>query len=897
MPQLQAVQNDSPECVLLIDELVDRSLSLSPESVAFIYQDKKLTRTELHLHIQKVAADLSNLGVVANEPVAVFIEHSLELVTGMLGVLAAGACCVPLDPSLPPARTQAILEDISPRVIVTIDSDAKLAVNPDTVFLNINLQQAVAQQPLLKQHLFPRSGEDLAFIVYTSGSTGGPKGVEICHDSYCKRLVSAVDKSPVRSTDVDLLWTPASFIVMLDELLFPVLSGMPAVIVSPRLRMDPLALSALIYREKINFLRLTPSLLRMLILAGNLYHYKSIRTFFCSGELLPLDLQQMFFKKIDADLYSFYGSTEAPGVLYWKYESGEKPFKYTQGYLTDTAKIKILRGDKTPAATDEVGEIYIGGQGLARGYWNKPELTGSRFVQTDTKHGGEDVWFRTGDLGRKQAGGIYEVLGRCDRTEVNIHGVRINLDEIETSVLSLKGVDQAAVTIYQSDKGSSQQLVLHWVASEDSLTTEEKILQYLQRAFPAHMVPEYFIQHQQFELTANGKIDRLFLAAITPAKAIILKERRSDHLSPPQNPVEKKLLTIWRQILRLDEIGVKDDFFSLGGSSLQAVLMFTEIEKQFGFHQPVSMLAEKPTIRLLAESVSRDKPDNYSSLIIPLKLTGSKEPIFLIHARDGNVLFYRELAETIDRDRPVYGVQSIFLFELKYKPETLAKLASRYVEAIMKIQPHGPYNILGRCFGGVVATEIAQQFLNKGECVNFLGVQDSPPPKVAGGNDKVNVQKKAATESSRQGNVGIQEKIFLHLKDGDFFSICGTYAGNYYRKFEYNLRTYFYLNNAVLIQAGFRFFIGDNRYKQTRTSLLNSQLFNAHYPGYYRGKIVLLLSSEFARDPKRTRRKPLWSKLCQNRINCHIIEAGHRTIMHQPNVARLGALIKDEIDS
>lgn len=902
-PKLQESRRLCPENVVLIDELVDWSLSSFPESVAFIHDGKPLSRADLRLHIQQVAGELHGLGVVANEPVAVFIEHSLELAAGVLGVLAAGGCCVPIDPSLPPARIRDILEDICPRVIVTSGSAAKLPVNSKISILKIDLRQPVPREAGEIQNRLPRSGTDLAFIVYTSGSTGGPKGVEISHQGYSRRAVQAVRNSDVYPSDVDILWTPASFIVMLDELLFPLLFGVPAVIASPRLRLDPLALSALISREKISFLRVTPSLLRMLLLAGDLHRYRSIRAFFCSGELLPENLRQMFFEKMNADLYSFYGCTEAAGVLCWQYEADAKPLTHTLGYLTEVAKIQILQEDLSRAGIGEVGEIYVGGPGVARGYWNKPELTQARFLKRGADRESEEVWFRTGDLGREQAGGIYEVLGRCDATEVNIRGVRINLDEIETCASKLEGVEQAAVTVHQPGNGDSQQLVLHWIASVDMMTTEEKIRQHLQRTFPDHMVPVHFIQHRQFKLTPNGKIDRLSLGALVPGKkeldrnSILPGEGRVNPVSAPKNLVEEKLLAIWRRVLGIKEIGVEDGFFNLGGDSLQAVLMFTEMEKQFSFHHPISMLLEKPTIRQLAESVNQNEQLDSSSVIVPLKLAGNKEPIFMIHAQDGNVLFYRELAHSIDRDRPVYGVQSFFHIDLNYKPDSYEEMAARYMDAIMNVQPHGPYHLCGRCFGGALATEIARQILIKGERVSFLGVIDSAPPKISGENNKSKHMKEAGSGMVKQHPAGKLEKIYLHVKNGRVLLVSSTYARNLYRKYTSNLRSNFYLRDSIVIPTLFRLINGFNRYKQKRTRLLNSKLFRPYYSQHYRGEIILFHSNEFSSHPEKSKREAIWNKVCDGHLTCHILEGGHHSIMNQPGVTQLGELIRKEIDS
>ena len=404
-------ENDYDFGAMLLEALED-----APARCAFRFQGVELTRKQLRDEALALAARLKDAGLRPGALVAIEIEHSLELAVAMCGVQVAGACAVPIDPALGDERRDAIIENVRPVCTLTRapsqDGDGKVAVAIES-----NAEPGTDHD---------RCNPDLAFIVYTSGSSGGPKGVMIHHENYVRRMQNVVPSVSVSDGDTDLAWTPSSFITMVDELFLPLLCGVPTVIAEPAIRTDPRAFTALVQREGVTTFRITPSLLNVVLrstaaaeaLAG-------VRTLICAGEAMPAELQAMAHRQLSANLLGFYGATEAPAAAKTVFDKDAPTVDTTICTSQPFLSLRVAREDGADAATDETGEIWIGGCAVARGYYRRPELTAEKFLERDGER-----WYRTGDLGRRLKGGEIELLGRADLSEVNIHGVRISLPEI-----------------------------------------------------------------------------------------------------------------------------------------------------------------------------------------------------------------------------------------------------------------------------------------------------------------------------------------------------------------------------------------------------------------------------------------------------------------------------------
>jgi thioesterase domain-containing protein/acyl carrier protein len=388
-----------------------------------------------------------------------------------------------------------------------------------------------------------------------------------------------------------------------------------------------------------------------------------------------------------------------------------RPIANTQTFVLDTYL------NLTPAGT--VGELYIGGAGLARGYLGRPELTQERFIQSPFDPHAR--LYRTGDIARWLPGGILECLGRVDN-QVKIRGFRIELGEIE-AVLSLHpGIRQCAA-IAREDVPGNLQLVAYFEALPGQTVNVSDLRALLEKSLPAYMIPSVFVPMEKLPLTNNGKIDRKSLPA--PEQSVLI----TSEYVPPEDPCELMLARIWTKVLKVERVGRRDNFFQLGGHSLLAVRLVVEIEKLTKVRLPLAMLLQAPTIAGLAELLRRENWKPSWSSLVPIQPGGSKPPLFLMHAHGGNILEYYPLANLLGPDQPVYALQARGLDGHIVKDSKLKDMAAAYITELRSLQPEGPYFLGGFCFGGLLALEVAQQLTAAGQEVGLLAMIQSVHPE------------------------------------------------------------------------------------------------------------------------------------------------------------------------
>ena len=728
-----------------LHQLVEAQAQRSPQALGVVFADEIATYHEINCRANCLAHELRRRGVGPETLVGVCLDRSPELVIALCAILKAGGAYVPLDPSYPSERLAYMLADAQARIVITQSNlrshlESHLKSQISDLKSEIELICLDRDLPASAQHSTanPDSGvteDNLAYVIYTSGSTGQPKGVMIEHRGICNQLQWMQRQYPLTADDAVLLKTPFSFDLSLYELFSPLMAGARQVMAAPGRQNDPAYLTELIRRERVTTLFMVPSHLQLLLEHPGFAACDSLHRVFCSGEPLPLALQKRFFDRMPrhTTLHNLYGPTEASvEATFWDCERRTRRNFVPVGRPIANYQIYILDEQLNPVPVGEPGELCIGGIGLARGYLNQPELTAEKFIDWSVVSGQWSVvsndgqrttdngqrLYRTGDLARWLPEGIIECLGRID-FQVKIRGHRIEPGEIEAT-LSTHPAVRECVVVAREDEPGHKRLVAYFAAAPNAAPVVSELRELLRQRLPDYMIPAAFVRLDAFPLSPNGKLDRRRLPAPETGQAA------ADFIAPADE-TEARLAAIWEKELRIHPVGVRDNFFDLGGHSLIAVRIFAVIEKQCGIRLPLATLFQAPTIREQAALLRAQGGQVSWSSLVPLQSQGSRPPFFCVHAIGGNVLEYYELARCLGTDQPFYGLQSVGLDGRQQPLETIEAMAAHYLTEVRELQPAGPYYLGGRSFGGMVAFEMAQQLERQGEQTALLAMLDTDP--------------------------------------------------------------------------------------------------------------------------------------------------------------------------
>lgn len=576
-------------------ELIEAQVERLPDQLAVVAPGYgALTYQELNARANQLARHLADLGVRPDTLVALCMRRSIDMVIAILGVLKAGGAYLPIDPDIPGARTQYMIEDARPLVVLTQSHLAGhvLGLHTSTILLDtIECQQRLLDYPTTNLEHTGTHCKNLVYVIYTSGSTGEPKGVQVEHRSLVNRIWWMQTKYQLTPADRVLQKTPYAFDVSVWEFVWPLITGAAVVIARPGGHYDPGYLIDVIREFSVSVIHFVPSMLYPMLDEPRWTSCESLRLVFCSGESLPLDLKDRFFtKSTGAELHNLYGPTEAAiDVSYWECTPGYDHLQVPIGRPISNTKLYILdsRNRLVPVGTQ--GELHIGGVCLARGYLNKPELTAERFI-TNVLPGGNARLYKTGDLARYRPDGVIEYLGRLDQ-QVKVRGFRIELGEIESALLRCDGVERALADSIDGQQG--QKLLVAWVITSPSAAwSAENTQMALSNLLPAYAVPAIIQAVDKFPLTINGKVDRADL------RRHIRYEADAPH-RPPQTDTERTLVRIWQTVLGFDRVGIDDNYFELGGDSILS-LRISAAAREAGIHFELSQLIELRTIRKLA---------------------------------------------------------------------------------------------------------------------------------------------------------------------------------------------------------------------------------------------------------------------------------------------------------
>ena len=703
--------------------LVERFATVAarwPERVAIASASASVTYRELADRSRALAAAIEDRSDARERPVAILLSDTSSTITGILGAWTAGRLCVPLDASLPSARLEAILGQADPALVVTDEAGHRQLPRHGAARLLVDSPGGTVNG----RHPAPDvTGDTLACLLFTSGSTGEPKGIVRSHRTILHRARCAIQSLDIGPEDrVSALQSPA-FGAGLRDVMAALLSGASVRPFDLR-RRGPEELAAWIDRDAITVLCAVVTTLRHFVTSlDGTSRLPSVRIVRLGSEPLyghDVDRLRRCFRP-DCVFIAGYGASEASGIVEFRIDphtlvpAGRVP----AGYPLEGVALRVLDEHGADARPGEAGEIAVQSHYLSNGYWRRPDLTRTVFVEGAADD--RPRTYLTGDLGRLQPDGCLEIIGRRDH-QVKVHGNLVHPAEIETALGAHRSVREGVVLAH-TDAGGDVRLIAYVVA-EGSAPGVPELRRHLRDRLPSHMIPPAFVFLESMPVTANGKIDRSALP--WPGEAGMAARAAS---APLMSPIEHQIAEVWEQIFGRAPLDANDDFFDLGGDSLQAVAFTARMEKRWGWTLSPSLLFEASTIAGVADALARQR-GAVTERVAALRTTGTRAPFFFLHGDyNGAGLYSQGLARHMSLDRPFYAVHPHGL-DGGPIPPTIEAMATDLLGVIRALRPTGPYALGGHCVGGLIALEMARQLERKGERVSAVVMIDTRTPAV-----------------------------------------------------------------------------------------------------------------------------------------------------------------------
>ncbi|UFH45637.1 amino acid adenylation domain-containing protein [Flavobacterium galactosidilyticum] len=845
-----------------LHDLFAQQAKKSPKNIALEFLGNTISYEKLNIQTNQMAHYLKDLGFGRGNIIAVSMPRSPELVISLLAIMQCGSAYLPLDPEYPISRLQFMLEDSDAKFLLTTkDLSASLPKLANTILIEDTIA-SLKKYPVTKLET-QVNHEEVVYLLYTSGSTGNPKGVPITHKNLVNFLCSMALEPGINENDRLLSITTISFDIAALELYLPLIKGATLILADHETARDGRLLLELIKNEKINFLQATPTTWSMLLDSG---WSKSLPIkALCGGEAMTADLAKELIFKCDT-VWNVYGPTETTIWSSLKQVKADdalisigKPIANTQFYIINDQGQLVAPGN--------IGEIAIGGDGVASGYWKSAELTNEKFIRTSLYTTNNNILYRTGDLGKLLPTNEIECLGRIDQ-QVKIRGQRIEPGEVEEALLLIDGIKFVVVLANENF------LIAHIVPNGSIETAENQISSWrdtLNSQLPPHLVPQDFNIIEKMPTTPNGKIDRKALSQY--------KINKKGNYTYPKTETQKLVAEIWKKCLNIEKVDIYSNFFEIGGHSIVAVKVMNEIEKETGKRLPLSSLFQSSTIEKLAQLLEDKTTIIGWDSLVPIKPNGTKTPLYMVHGAGLNVLTFNALAKNLDEDQPVFGLQAKGLNGIDEPFGTIEEIASYYIDCIMKVNSHGPYALAGYSFGGVIAYEMAHQFKMRGKKVTMIGLLDTdvnthscyanPTRKMIEKitskfkNDVWVLSKMLTDRNQAKERINTQVKkiknFLLELKHGKE------------KQYQVNHQNQYKLDKMNII-AGNKYLLIPRK--------CTLDLFRAENKNYYRQDRITLG----------------WGKIGLNGVHVHDIPGNHFELFSPPNDKILARILQDILD-
>ena len=882
-----------------------------PEAIAIRHSNERMTYREVDERSNRLAGRLREMNVRKGDIVVLFMERSASMVIAMLATLKAGGGYLPISPGEPESRIIQMIKSVHPRAAITdpgLLSRTEKFLKPVFTVDNGLLEK----RPLC--HEGDPGPDDLAYVMFTSGSTGTPKGVCVPHRGI-SRLVLNTDYIQIYSNDTVGHLSDPAFDASTFEIWGALLNGATLAVIDKDVALSPSGLKMEIKDSHIDVLFMTTPLFHAIV-SEDPSALCGLRYLLVGGDVMNPAHARAFLEHCNtARLLNGYGPTENTtfSTCHFTRPDDCSSDSIPIGRPIANSDLYILDNAMHPVPVGITGEIYVSGDGVALGYLDSPGLTASKFLPDPYVPG--QILYKTGDLGKFLPEGEVRFIGRID-SQVKIRGFRVEMGEVTSAIESHPSVKQAVVTPYQGPGGMTS--LACYLVKIDGMpeVTVEELRKYVADMLPSHMIPSVFIWIDAIPLTSRGKIN--FSALPLPPT--------NNAPSPPNASYDDRtalIASIWRKVMGLADIGLDDDFFSIGGHSLLAIRLISTIEERFSIQIPISVIFTAPTIRQMSAVIKNLDDERHYRNLVPLQKEGDRPPLFCIHGVSGVLHEFGLFSRKIGNNQPVYGIQSSGLDGKEQPLDSVETMASRYIEAIRKIQPRGPYHLLAYCAGAVIAYEMACRLEADGEKPGFFGIIDYSAPKqemkssfwllfmfisdnVGGALKHLNI---FVTESRRKkqqylknlpGFIGKKIVAFPVQLSGMIKSQSMENAPGRVGPATVNSDTPGFIKGNTTAPALYPDWV--MRYPEPQGTVARTifDAIEAYSPGEYTGKIVLFISTNMIRSSRREgryRHDLAWGNISTGSIDVHFIKGDHLSIvLEEENILRITPIIRKEIE-